>query len=339
MSIPLACTNFLAVDQTSNKEPIKFSSEETVYKNVIDSPLLQEKKYTIPLNDDSIIYNVTILETKTCGADGGLFTKCVLEMGEYYLKDSSSTQPIMRDFTAVKFTLDKDGFVYIDDPVSDISYSRTILDTKDYALGGCYEILYSPDQAILSTVWQLYHRQGVLNKMEYADDSNLDIICDSNGNIALNSKGINVKESESKILFNDTNTINKNTTNNIKITTRAYSYLDKNNSYNYKYICVRLDSVFINSKNSNLIGRAYVEATFRYNEDYNECECIQTLYSSDSLDGENNAASVYARSANMTKAFGSAYGTISLDIPLARDFQQKVKLNCDSKGFVTCEIS
>lgn len=359
------CTTFLADDSSSlnlSFDDMDYHSETDI-SNIMDNlEIVKEKKFKIPLGKD-IIYIMTISESKEIKNIGDLSSKYVFERGEYYLKGQTNIGPIMKDHIAVKFTFDKNNSAYIRDPKTDIMYSKDTLNSKTYGLGGYYEVLYSTNQAIVSSTIQLYQRQNPLNKLEYADDSNLDIICDANGNIDINSKAIYAAGDTTKILHMSSKDIDKKTINDVTITSTSYNYLNQNADDNYKYICVRMDSIFKNKKDLNITERAYIEATFRYNEQYNECECIQTLYGNDSFPTEKKGsflscldckctksrdlehiwgledkAKVYARTSNMTRSTACASGNIALDIPMAPDFHQNVVFQCDSHANITYNI-
>lgn len=360
------CTTFLAYDDISGPnlsfDDMDYHSEEDIFNIMDNLEIIKEKKFKIPLGKD-IIYVMTISESKEVENIGNLSSKYVFERGEYFLKNQTNSEPIMRDHIAVKFTFDKNSAAYIRDPKNDIMYARDTLNSDEYGLGGYYEILYSTNQAIVSSTMQLYQRQKPLNKLEYADDSNLDIICDANGNIDINSKAIYAAGDDTKVLHMGSKDVNKKIVNDVTITSTSYNYLDQNANDNYKYICVRMESIFKNKKDFNISERAYIEATFRYNEEYNECECIQTLYGNNlfgseksdsifsSLDckctkqrdfehfrGIEDKTKVYARTSNMTRAVACASGNISLDIPMSPDFHQNVVFQCDSHANITYNI-
>lgn len=321
--------------------------------------VVNEKKYKIPLGND-IIYIVTISETKETQETTNLSSKYVFERGEYYLESRAHQAPIMKDHMAVKFTYNKENYVHIKNPETDIMYGKNTNDSDNYNLGGYYQILYSTNQAIVSSISQLYEKQGAFNKLEYVDDNNIDIICDAKGNICVNSKAVYSEGENTKILFKDSKDINKKTTNDVKITSTNYNYLDQNADDNYKYVSVRMDSFLKDKKNSSLLESAYIEARFRYNNEHNECECVGTSYGSASFTPEkkskgccmgcakqidianilntNDETNVYSRSTNLTRQSSSASGFIKFDIPKSPDYQQNIILKCDSESHITYNI-
>lgn len=243
---------------------------------------------------------------------------------KFYVKSKGKSKLMMRCYMDITFTYDKAGNVYVSNPADDIRHGKEITDIDKWALSGNGEILNTTNVCTLSTRWTIYKASGTFGKFEYTDDTHLDIICDSNGVINFNAKGL--KDSTEKALhitdqlFHLENGI---TRENI-ITKYVYDYGHADNPDAYNYNSINFLSKFYDD-GGKLLGEGCFQANFRYSDYFNEAMCLST-YKINSGKVESTS-----RTANLSRDYGAASGTITLKHS-SKTYTQNVILSCDPAG-------
>ena len=208
-----------------------------------------------------------------------------------------------------------------------------------WEITACEEVYTSKEQCIISQRVGMYKRDSSLHNLENTDEFHIDVICSTKGEVIFNIKSLDTspkdEEKISEPLVNTTK-INKKLFREVSEKDIEYiSDLNNSTSDRYRYISRNIHVIYKDSK-GNLYADAVIQATFRYNIETREVQCLST-----SNEEKNGEIDVLMRTGNETRTYGGAYGEIKVKDPnsiFGKNHKESIIIKCDSEGKITTQF-
>ena len=120
-----------------------------------------------------------------------IYSRGVSAVGTIYRSENDEIpEKLWEHKVQVTFTYDKKSFVCVVCPEDELNYRNVIFDTENeiWRLAQTCEILNGTDYCIVSEMFTVFEENLLTNRVDYIENGHLDLICDIDGNIAVNSK-------------------------------------------------------------------------------------------------------------------------------------------------------
>ena len=298
---------------------------------------MKQKKHVVTNSGVDCVSDICVSEAVPGGLDLNgkeLYRKKVEIKNNFFLTNNDDY--ISGNLLYFYFIYNDDG-VFLED--KGVMKDETYNFNKHWKTTSSEEIYRAPEQCIVSQRVGIYNRDTSLQNLENTDEFHIDIICTSDGDVSFNIK-------DEKISLNDSEKVSETTVKTEKlkkrlireVTERDKEYIRDSESKiddRYRYITREIYLAYKDDK-GNLFADATIQASFRYNRETHEVQCLST--SNEEQSGE---IEVNMRTGNETRTYGGAYGEIKGKYPSkssSKNFGEALIIKCDSRGKIITQF-
>lgn len=298
---------------------------------------IQHKKNVVTCSGVDCVSDICISEAIPRGVDSNgkqLYCKKVELKNDFFLTNNYEYISGKRLYFC---------FIYNDDGVylegNGVVKEKTYNFNKNCKITSNEEICKSPEQCIVSQRVGIYNRNTSSQDLKNADNFHIEVVCTKDGEVSFNIK-------DEKISLNDSEKVSETTVKTEKlkkrlireVTERDKEYIRDSESKiddRYRYITREIYLAYKDDK-GNLLSDATIQASFRYNRETHEVQCLSTSNKEQSGEIEVNM-----RTGNETRTYGGAYGEIKGKYPSkssSKNFGEALIIKCDSRGKIITQF-